>query len=425
MNPNDASFYYWRAYTLSHLARHEEALHDIDQAILLSPDDPSLQEARDELAAKEKTLVVRINADGSMEQINADGSTEPVKPIEPVIGEGNIFSVTMSREDLLAALVGSNNDEKGIKILELEEGAILFPNDRDDVIFTWDDSDFDGAYELRVYETSHDPGSESWNNWQSYDKPFGSPQAVGYPGEFMTPGAKYELRIGKGDRWASASFYYQFIGEAMESESVETVEEASINETWTEDGLWKYVAVDDSNALITRVGVQAIQPNGILTIPNEVDGYAVRGIGYAVLPVFNEITSITIPASVISIQDEAFSYYSDVTLNVTSGSFAEQYAKENNFAYALLDVPAQVPESTKSSSHLSSTLGTIKITSGANIRSNSGTGNNAKVIGKVAQGETFDVLSQDAATGWYQFVWKDGQEVWISSKMVEFTPSGN
>ena len=71
-----------------------------------------------------------------------------------------------------------------------------------------------------------------------------------------------------------------------------------------------------------------------------------------------------------------------------------------------------------------SIIGTIKITSGANVRSNPGTGDNAMVLGQVKIGETYEVFAIDAATGWYQFIW-NGQNVWISAKMAEFTPAGN
>ena len=47
------------------------------------------------------------------------------------------------------------------------------------------------------------------------------------------------------------------------------------------------------------------------------------------------LTSVSIPESVTSIGRSAFFNCPDLTLTVTSGSAAEQYAKENNISYAL------------------------------------------------------------------------------------------
>ena len=103
---------------------------------------------------------------------------------------------------------------------------------------------------------------------------------------------------------------------------------------------------------------------------------------------------------------------------------AEEPITQAPIAEATASEAGQIQANDEPTAQPSPYIGQIKITSGANIRSNPGTGDNAKVVGKVAVGETYAVLSQDAATGWYQFVWQDGQEVWISAKMVEYTPAG-
>lgn len=65
-------------------------------------------------------------------------------------------------------------------------------------------------------------------------------------------------------------------------------------------------------------------------------------------------------------------------------------------------------------------IGMITVTSSGNVRSNPGTGDGSKVLGKVNRKDTFEVLAWDTVNDWYQFVWEDGQTAWIASKMVEF-----
>lgn len=63
------------------------------------------------------------------------------------------------------------------------------------------------------------------------------------------------------------------------------------------------------------------------------------------------------------------------------------------------------------------TLGTITVTSGANIRSGGST--DFPVLGKVSSGETYEVVDI-ADSGWYGFLWTDGQMAYVSPKMVTF-----
>lgn len=115
--------------------------------------------------------------------------------------------------------------------------------------------------------------------------------------------------------------------------------------------IFKYDMVD-GGAKITRNLDGGTVP-GDLSIPSELDGYPVTGIGDSVFSWWSDLTSVTIPDSVTSIGKDAFSgcYGLTVTIpaSVTSiaknafsgegytliveeGSYAEQYIQENNIS---------------------------------------------------------------------------------------------
>jgi hypothetical protein len=122
-------------------------------------------------------------------------------------------------------------------------------------------------------------------------------------------------------------------------------------------GQWKYI-LEDGGATITGY---VEEPRGELVIPSEVDGYAVTGIGESAFEECEGITSVTIPAGVTSIDEYAFCG-SDITIiipagvthiadnafdgsvvgfYVAKGSYAEQYAQENQIGYVLIDASWQ------------------------------------------------------------------------------------
>jgi len=100
-------------------------------------------------------------------------------------------------------------------------------------------------------------------------------------------------------------------------------------------GQWKYV-LEDGDATITGLAEEDFE--GFLTIPDELDGYQVTGIGeYAF---YDSDITIIIPASVTHIADNAFDG-SFVGFYVAKGSYAEQYAQENQIGYVLIDASWQ------------------------------------------------------------------------------------
>jgi len=157
--------------------------------------------------------------------------------------------------------------------------------------------------------------------------------------------------------------------------AVGVAEEERADERTDATGQWRYVLEDDGATITGHVGLLA----GDLSIPGELDGLHVTAIGeYAfesstperiILPdtVISigdrafarcfSLTEITLPESLISIGDGAFAEsslgqitlpgslafigedgfygYANLTLTVTEGSYAEQYAKENGIPYAL------------------------------------------------------------------------------------------
>lgn len=76
-------------------------------------------------------------------------------------------------------------------------------------------------------------------------------------------------------------------------------------------GQWWYVLEDGSAKIMSYVGV----PSGALSIPSELNGYAVTGLGGddAIFVECNTLTSIDIPDGVTNIGDSAFAYCSNLT----------------------------------------------------------------------------------------------------------------
>ena len=147
---------------------------------------------------------------------------------------------------------------------------------------------------------------------------------------------------------------------AGESYAMQYAEENEIDYVILDaSGQWKYAPVEDGVWLVGYVE----EPVGDLEVPRELDGHPVTGI-FIFDPFSDEgafsgcadLTSVTIPDSVIIITDFAFSYCSgltsvtipdsvtgigpdafwgceELTLYVSEGSYAEQYAKENEIPY--------------------------------------------------------------------------------------------
>ena len=99
-------------------------------------------------------------------------------------------------------------------------------------------------------------------------------------------------------------------------------------------GQWKYVLEDGGATITGYLG----ECDGDLLILDELDGYQVTGIGeYAF---YDSDITIIIPASVTHIADNAFDG-SFVGFYVAKGSYAEQYAQENQIGYVLIDASWQ------------------------------------------------------------------------------------
>jgi len=101
---------------------------------------------------------------------------------------------------------------------------------------------------------------------------------------------------------------------------------ASANESEMTDasGQWKYVVRNDG-AVITKY---VVEPCGDLVIPNELDGYAVSGIGDWAFVFWDGLISVMIPDSVTSIGRNPFAYCDAMSqINVSP----------NNSAYESID----------------------------------------------------------------------------------------
>ena len=106
---------------------------------------------------------------------------------------------------------------------------------------------------------------------------------------------------------------------------------ASAVETYSDFG---YFENDDCGITITGYSGSDAE----VVIPSEIDGKSVTSIGYKAFEGCTNLTSITIPDSVMSIGWDAFGYndfdnIENFTIYGKTGSVAETYAKENEFKF--------------------------------------------------------------------------------------------
>lgn len=98
-------------------------------------------------------------------------------------------------------------------------------------------------------------------------------------------------------------------------------------------GDYEYTVNDDGTAAITKYAGFA----EILEIPAELDGHPVSSIGAESFYEYDKLTSVTIPDGVTSIGEDAFLCCDNLTIKVAPGSFAEQYAKDNQIPFTYIE----------------------------------------------------------------------------------------
>ena len=100
-------------------------------------------------------------------------------------------------------------------------------------------------------------------------------------------------------------------------------------------GDYTYVLLEDGGARIT--GYDGMDAE--LTVPDELDGHAVREIGESVFSFCRSLTTVILPDGLTSIGEGAFvDCPDDLTLTVPRDSYAYQYAIDNGLAYTYPDV---------------------------------------------------------------------------------------
>ncbi len=77
--------------------------------------------------------------------------------------------------------------------------------------------------------------------------------------------------------------------------------------------------------------------DGVVVIPDNVEGKPVTGIGEGAFKDRDDLDTVQIPSTVTDIADDAFDGCDEVTIECTTGSAAEKYAKEHNMNYELID----------------------------------------------------------------------------------------
>ena len=98
-------------------------------------------------------------------------------------------------------------------------------------------------------------------------------------------------------------------------------------------GDYTYVLLEDGGALITGYDGEDEE----LTVPDELDGHAVREIGEEAFYGCYSLTSVTLPDSLTFIGNYAFSFCDALTLIVPRDSYACQYAIDNGLSYPYPD----------------------------------------------------------------------------------------
>jgi len=104
-------------------------------------------------------------------------------------------------------------------------------------------------------------------------------------------------------------------------------------------GLWRYVVMNGSATVMGCV----VRPQGDLTIPGELDGYTVTGIGHEAFQHCWGLTSVTIPDSVTSIGHEAFFWSELTSVNIPDGvTSIGEWAFRGCASLTSIHIPASV-----------------------------------------------------------------------------------
>ena len=99
-------------------------------------------------------------------------------------------------------------------------------------------------------------------------------------------------------------------------------------------GDYTYVLLEDGGARITGYYGEDAE----LTVPDELDGHAVREIGESVFSFCRSLTTVILPDGLTSIGEGAFEDCpDDLTLTVPRDSYARQYAIDNGLTYTYPD----------------------------------------------------------------------------------------
>ena len=99
-------------------------------------------------------------------------------------------------------------------------------------------------------------------------------------------------------------------------------------------GDYTYILLEGGGARITGYNGEDAE----LTVPDELDGHAVREIGESVFSFCRSLTTVILPDGLTSIGEGAFEDCpDDLTLIVSRDSYACQYAIDNGLTYTYPD----------------------------------------------------------------------------------------